>query len=143
ITGEKAVSVESEVALAIAVTIRVWLEAMIASPTLSCVVNAELEPVTVVPELEIVPVPLAAAAPLTWKAPSGVVVPTPTSEPVSVMTAVPVLVEDDALVRRMMDPEELPETMFISSLPIEIFARPVPPLRFNQELAAVGRGGLW
>jgi hypothetical protein len=58
------------------------------------------------------------------------------------MTAVPVLVEDEAPVRRLIDSEELPETIFTSSLPIEIFARPVPPLRFNQELVAVGRSRL-
>jgi hypothetical protein len=56
-TGEKAVSVVSDVAEAMAVMVLVWPEAVIESPTKWIELKEVPVPVTVVPELEIVPVP--------------------------------------------------------------------------------------
>src|SRR5687768_549654 len=63
--GEKGVSVVRLVALAIAVMVLVWPEAVIESPTKSVVVNKVPTPVTVVvPEVESVPVPAWAGEPM-------------------------------------------------------------------------------
>jgi len=56
-SGENAASTVIEVAEAMAVTNLVWPLAMMASPTLNWPEKFELDPVTAVPELEMVPEP--------------------------------------------------------------------------------------